>query len=162
MARRTPVTSRKSQMGIAISISSEAAMLWNLVSGIVVTVAEISKRYPRAGGPLLALPLVSVLAILATWFQQRDLSAISRLSRETLILVPLGLPFLVPFSLRSSTRSRLLAGIRAWNRPCLPFDLCLVCPKSVRLMSPPYASTCCDFKEFANLQSRAIALPACL
>ena len=78
-------------------------MFWNLVraflvAGIVVTVAEISKRYPRAGGLLLALPLISVLAILATWFQHRDLPAISRLSRETLVLVPLGLPFFVPLA----------------------------------------------------------------
>lgn len=77
-------------------------MIWNgirvvLVAITVVAVAELSKRYPRYGALLLSLPLVSILAFLLSWFQFRDLSTISRLSRETLVLVPLGLPFFVPF-----------------------------------------------------------------
>jgi hypothetical protein len=32
------------------------------------------------------------------WQQHRDLPAVSRLARETLVLVPLGLPFFVPFA----------------------------------------------------------------
>ena len=79
-------------------------MVWNivrlvLVAVIVVVVAEVSKRYPRYGALLLSLPIVSILAFLLSWFQHHDLPAISRLSKETLILVPLGLPFFVPFAL---------------------------------------------------------------
>lgn len=76
---------------------------WNivrvaLVAIKVVAVAELSKRYPRVGAILLSLALLSVLAFLVSWFQHHDMTAISRLARETLILVPLGLPFFVPFA----------------------------------------------------------------
>jgi len=47
---------------------------------------------------LLTLPIVSVLAFLFTWYGQRDVTTISRLARETLILVPLGLPFFIPLA----------------------------------------------------------------
>jgi hypothetical protein len=78
-------------------------LAWNIVrvllaAVIVVAVAELSKRNPRAGAFLLSLPLVSFLAILLGWFQYSDLPAISRLARETLVLVPLGLPFFVPLA----------------------------------------------------------------
>ena len=66
---------------------------------IIVAVAELSKRYPRYGAILLSLPIVSVLAFLFGWFQHRDLPAISKLARDTLVLVPLGLPFFIPFIL---------------------------------------------------------------
>ena len=83
--------------------SNLMGIAWNivrvlLVAAIVVAVAELSKRYPRAGALLLSLPIVSILAILAGWFQHHDLPAISRLSRETLVLVPLSLPFFVPLA----------------------------------------------------------------
>ena len=76
---------------------------WNITrvavaAVIVVTVAEVSRRYPRAGALLLSLPIVSVLAILFAWFQHRDLPALTKLARETLVLVPLGLPFFVPLA----------------------------------------------------------------
>lgn len=77
---------------------------WNILrvaiaATIVVAVAELSRRNPRAGALLLSLPLVSVLAFLFAWFQYRDLPAVSKLARETLILVPLGLPFFIPLAL---------------------------------------------------------------
>jgi hypothetical protein len=77
-------------------------IMWNIVrvaivAITVVAVAELSKRYPRYGGLLLSLPIVSILAFLLSWFQHGDLPAISRLAWETLVLVPLGLPFFVPF-----------------------------------------------------------------
>lgn len=76
---------------------------WNFVRVIivaltVVAVAELSKRFPRAGALLLSLPIISILAFVVGWFQHRDLPAISRLARETLVLVPLGLPFFVPIA----------------------------------------------------------------
>lgn len=78
-------------------------IVWNIVRvGVVavtvVAVAEISKRYPRYGALLLSLPIVSILAFSLSWFQHRDLPAVSRLARETLVLVPLGLPFFLPFA----------------------------------------------------------------
>lgn len=65
---------------------------------ILVTVAEVSQRFPRLGGLLLSLPIVSILAFVLSWTRYHDLPAISRLARETLILVPLGLPFFVPLA----------------------------------------------------------------
>lgn len=78
-------------------------LAWNIVrvvvvAAIIVAVAELSKRYPRVGALLLSLPIVSLLAMLVAWFQHHDLPAISRLSRETLVLVPLGLPFFLPLA----------------------------------------------------------------
>jgi hypothetical protein len=66
-----------------------------LVIGIV---SQISNRYPRIGAVLLTLPVVSILAFLMTWFRDYDLKNVQQLSRETLILVPLGLPFFLPLA----------------------------------------------------------------
>ena len=80
------------------------AILWAIArvliaAIIIVAVAELSKRYPRYGAVLLSLPVVSILAFIFSWFQHRDLPAISKLARDTLVLVLLGLPFFVPFVL---------------------------------------------------------------
>lgn len=53
---------------------------------------------PRLGGLLLSLPLVGILAFVMSWTRYHDLPTISRLVRETLILVPLGLQFFVPLA----------------------------------------------------------------
>ena len=79
------------------------ALAWNvarvaIVAVIIVVVGEVSRRYPRAGALLLSLPTVSILAFLVAWSQHHDLKAISQLARETLILVPLGLPFFLPLA----------------------------------------------------------------
>ncbi len=65
---------------------------------VIATVSEVSHRQPRLGAFLLTLPVVSVIAFVMSWQQHRDLPAISRLARETLVLVPLGLPFFVPLA----------------------------------------------------------------
>ena len=78
-------------------------MWWTLVkaaisAAVIVAVAELSQRFPRLGALLLTLPIVSILAFVMSWQQQHDLPAISRLARETLVLVPLGLPFFLPLA----------------------------------------------------------------
>jgi hypothetical protein len=78
-------------------------MWWMIARGliaasVVVSVSEISNRFPRLGALLLTLPIVSILAFVMSWTQHHDLPAISRLARETLILVPLGLPFFLPLA----------------------------------------------------------------
>ena len=65
---------------------------------VVVAVTEVAERQPRLGALLLTLPIVSILAFVLLWFQHRDLPAVTRLARETLILVPLGLPFFIPLA----------------------------------------------------------------
>ena len=70
-----------------------------LVSAIVIaTVSEVARRSPRLGAVLLTLPIISIIAFGATWFRDHDLKGLSQMARETLILVPLGLPFLVPLA----------------------------------------------------------------
>lgn len=65
---------------------------------IIYVVSELSRRSPRLGALLLTLPLVSILAFAAAWSKDHDLKSLSQMARETLILVPLGLPFFVPLA----------------------------------------------------------------
>ena len=57
----------------------------------------------RAGGRewgalLLSLSLDSLLAFIDSWSRDQDFKGLSSMARETLILVPLGLPFFVPLA----------------------------------------------------------------
>lgn len=69
-----------------------------IAGSVVVGVTELSRRSPRIGALLLTLPITSIVAFVATWRKSHDLAHISLLARETLILVPLGLPFFVPLA----------------------------------------------------------------
>ena len=76
---------------------------WNILRVVIVAVtvvmtAEVSRRWPRLGALLLSLPIVSILALLLGWLQHGDLGSLARMSRETLVLVPLGLPLFVPLA----------------------------------------------------------------
>ena len=72
-------------------------------AAVIVAVAEISGRMPRLGALFLTLPVVSILAFVMTWNKSHDMITITNLARETLVLVPLGLPFFVPFALSNRT-----------------------------------------------------------
>ena len=65
--------------------------------------SELAGRYPRLGALLLTLPIVSIVAFTMTWTKSHDMDAINRLARETLILVPLGLPFFLPMAFHNRT-----------------------------------------------------------
>ena len=70
-----------------------------LIAGaVVIGVTALSQRFPRWGAFLLTLPLVSILAFVSAWQQKHNLRTISQVARETLVLVPLGLPFFVPLA----------------------------------------------------------------
>src|SRR5882757_5655109 len=70
-----------------------------IVAAIIIgIVSEIASRNPRMGAVLLTLPIISIMAFLMTWFRDHDLKNIQQLSRETLVLVPLGLPVFVPLA----------------------------------------------------------------
>ena len=64
----------------------------------IAAVSEVGQRFPRLGALLLSLPVIRIIAFTMTWTEHRDLPAIGRLAKETLILVPLGLPFFVPLA----------------------------------------------------------------
>lgn len=72
-------------------------------AAVIVAVAELSSRMPRLGARLLTLPIISILAFIMAWNKDHDMIAISKLARETLVLVPLGLPFCVPLPMSSKT-----------------------------------------------------------
>ena len=79
--------------------------MWGLLlravisAAVIVAVSEVAHRSQRIGALLLSLPLMSILALVMTWTRHHDLETISRLARETLILVLLGLPCFVPLAL---------------------------------------------------------------
>lgn len=66
---------------------------------VVAAVSELAERYPRLGALLLTLPVISIVAFVATWQKDQQIDVVSRLARETLVLVPLGLTFFVPLAL---------------------------------------------------------------
>jgi hypothetical protein len=65
---------------------------------VILAVSEVSRRMPRAGALVLSLPVVSILAFAASWYRDGDLQSLSAMARETLVLVPLGLPFFLPLA----------------------------------------------------------------
>ena len=67
-------------------------------AAVIVAVAEVSRKFPRLGALVLTLPIVSLLAFVTSWTQYHDLPSLSKMARETLILVPLGLPFFIPLA----------------------------------------------------------------
>jgi hypothetical protein len=69
-----------------------------IAAATVVLVSEVAQWLPRLGALLLTLPVISIIAFVMTWTEYNDLRTISRLARETLVLVPLGLPFFVPLA----------------------------------------------------------------
>src|SRR5215207_1405941 len=69
-----------------------------IAGAVIVGVTAMSSRSPRWGAFLLTLPLISIVAFLSTWQQKHDLRSISQVARETLVLVPLGLPFFLPLA----------------------------------------------------------------
>ncbi len=75
-------------------------MWWRaVVAGMVVAgVSELADRFPRLGALLLTLPIVSIVAFVAVWNKEQDMTTVSRLARETLVLVPLGLPLFIPIA----------------------------------------------------------------
>ncbi|MGN6544712.1 MAG: hypothetical protein ACTHK7_06670 [Aureliella sp.] len=66
---------------------------------VLAAVTNLAPRFPRLGAFVLTLPIVSILAFILTWERDHDLAVISRLARETLVLVPLGLPVFIPLAM---------------------------------------------------------------
>lgn len=66
---------------------------------VLAAVTNLAPRFPRLGAFVLTLPIVSILAFILAWQKNQDLTVISKLARETLVLVPLGLPVFIPLAL---------------------------------------------------------------
>jgi hypothetical protein len=65
---------------------------------VVVAVGEIARRYPRVADVILAVPLVVFAVYAVMYLRSPDLAPITRMARQMLILVPLGLTFFVPLA----------------------------------------------------------------
>lgn len=65
---------------------------------VLMAASELARRFPRLGGFILSLPLVSILAMVLSWSRDHDLVTVSRLAREAIFFVVLGLPFFVPLA----------------------------------------------------------------
>jgi len=69
-----------------------------LISAAVIAFASwLAGRNPRLAGFVVALPLVSILTLLWTYYEYRDMEKINQLAVSILAAVPLSLTFFIPF-----------------------------------------------------------------
>lgn len=71
---------------------------------IVVAVAEIARHWPRLAAVILFVPLIPPMVLLAMYLRDGDLAAVTHLSRQSLILMPLGLCFFIPLAAAPALR----------------------------------------------------------
>ncbi len=71
-----------------------------LISGIVIAYAStLAGRNPVLAGFIIALPMMSILSILFSYFQFRDMERINQFAVSILWAAPLSLAFFIPFVL---------------------------------------------------------------
>ena len=70
-----------------------------LSSAILVGVSWLAGKNAILAGFLMALPLLSMLAILFSYLQYRDMAKINEFANSILVAVPLSLMFFIPFIL---------------------------------------------------------------
>ena len=85
----------------AIKMNETAFFAFKLiVSALVITGASwLSGKKPILAGFLIALPLMSILAILFSYLQYRDMNKVNQFADSIFAAVPLSLCFFVPFLL---------------------------------------------------------------
>ena len=70
------------------------------LSGIIIAFsAWLAGKKPVLAGFVVALPLVSMLAILFSYLEYRDMNKINQFAVSVLVAVPLSLSFFIPFVL---------------------------------------------------------------
>lgn len=71
-----------------------------ILSGIIIAFASwLSGKKPVLAGFIIALPLMSMLSILFSYLQYRDMTKINEFALSILVAVPLSLAFFIPFVL---------------------------------------------------------------
>jgi len=68
-----------------------------LSSVVLVGVSWLAGKNSILAGFIIALPLMSMLAILFSYFQYRDMAKINEFAVSILVAVPLSLAFFIPF-----------------------------------------------------------------
>ena len=83
-----------------------------LVSALIIALAsEVAKRDAFWGALIVAMPLVSILAMGWLYGETRDNALVTRFARDILLLVPLSLVFFLPFLFESRTRLGFLPNL---------------------------------------------------
>ncbi len=68
------------------------------LSGLVIAFASwLAGKKPILAGFIIALPLMSILSILFSYAQYRDMEKINQFAVSILVAVPLSLTFFIPF-----------------------------------------------------------------
>ena len=71
-----------------------------LLSALIIAgISWYAGKNPPLAGFLIALPIISVLAISFSYFQCRDVEKINQFASSILVSIPLSLLFFVPFIL---------------------------------------------------------------
>ena len=71
-----------------------------IISGVIIAYASwLAGRRPVLAGFIIALPLMSILSILFTYIQYRDMEKMNQFALSILVAVPLSLTFFIPFVL---------------------------------------------------------------
>lgn len=66
---------------------------------IIAFASWLSGRKPHLAGFIVALPLISILAILFSYLQYKDMAKVNEFATSILTAVPLSLLFFLPFVL---------------------------------------------------------------
>ena len=66
---------------------------------LIASVSMLAGKRPALAGFIIALPLTSMLAILFSYVQYKDMAKINQFAESILVAVPLSLVFFVPFLL---------------------------------------------------------------
>jgi len=70
-----------------------------LSASIIAGISWYAGKNPSLAGFLIALPILSVLAISFSYFQYRDMEKINQFASSIVVSIPLSLLFFVPFIL---------------------------------------------------------------
>ena len=71
-----------------------------LISALIIAFASrLSGQKTFLAGFIVALPMISILTILFSYLQYRDMEKINELAQSILVAVPLSLVFFIPFVL---------------------------------------------------------------
>ena len=71
-----------------------------IISALVIAFASwLAGKRPALAGFIIALPLVSMLAMLFSYWQYKDMVKINQFAESILVAVPLSLIFFIPFLL---------------------------------------------------------------
>ncbi len=81
-----------------------------LVAGLLIAFAStVAGKKPVLAGFIIALPLTSMIAILFSYFQYRDMAKINQFAQSIFVVVPLSLTFFLPFLLNRWLKMSFLA-----------------------------------------------------